>query len=65
MKKWEVDRLAYYYAKELLPGHIEDLKRQLGEEKDEYKQVHLSTRIDQAEEAMAEVPKMYDKICNR
>lgn len=27
MKKCELDRIAYYYEKELLPGYIEDLEK--------------------------------------
>ena len=29
MKKYELDRKAYYYAKVLLPGYIDDLKRNI------------------------------------
>lgn len=65
MEKREADRLAYHYAIKLLPGYIENLKKQLEEEKDERKKAHLSWIINYSESAMEEINKMYEKMLDK
>lgn len=65
MKKWQKDRIAYAWAKKLLPEHIEELKEKLNNSEDGYDQIHLNIQIRQAEEALQIVKEEYERITNR
>lgn len=64
MKKWQKDRIAYAWAKKLLPAHIEELKERLKNSDDEIDQIHLNIRIRQAEEELQIVKEEYERITN-
>lgn len=64
MKKSELDRKAYYYAKELLPGYIEDLKRNI-ENAEGVEKIKLSVEKNRVQEEFEEISAMYDKLTNK
>lgn len=63
MKKWQKDRIAYAWAKKLLPAHIEELNERLNNS-DEAEQISLSIKISQAEEELQIVEEEYERITN-
>ena len=64
MKKCELDRTAYYYAKVLLPGYIEDLKRDI-ENAEGAERIKLSVAKNRVQEEFEEISAMYDKLTNK
>lgn len=64
MKKWQKDRIAYFWVTALLPTHIEELKEKLKNSDDEVDQIHLNIRIRQAEEELQIVNEEYERITN-
>ncbi len=62
MKKWQKNRIAYGWASELLPAHIEELKKKLEVTEDEYDQISLRIKIESAEEELQMVAEEYEKI---
>lgn len=63
MKKWQKDRIAYAWAKTLLPAHIEELKERL-KNSDGVDQIHLNIKIREAEEELQIVKEEYERITN-
>lgn len=64
MKKGELDRKAYYYAKELLPGYIEDLKRNT-ENAEGVEKIKLSVEKNRVQEEFEEISARYDKLTHK
>lgn len=64
MKKCELDRKAYYYAKELLPGYIEDLKRNI-EKAEGAERIKLSVEKNRVQEELEEISARYDKLTHK
>lgn len=64
MKKCELDRIAYYYAKELLPGYIEDLNRNI-ENAEGVERIKLSLEKNRVQEEFEEISARYDKLTNK
>lgn len=64
MEKFELDRIAYYYAKELLPGYIEDLKRDI-ENAEGAERIKLSLERNRVQEEFEEISARYDKLTNK
>ncbi|WP_276885651.1 hypothetical protein [Anaerococcus lactolyticus] len=62
LKKWQKNRIAYGWASELLPAHIEELKKKLEVTEDEYDQISLRIKIESAEEELQMVAEEYEKI---
>ena len=61
MKKFEIDRRAYYWAEKLLPDHIEKLKKDL-ENSEDYESIRLSFVISRAEDDLEAITKRYEEI---
>lgn len=64
MKKCELDRIAYYYAKELLQGYIEDLNRNI-ENAEGVERIKLSLEKNRVQEEFEEISARYDKLTNK
>ncbi|KWZ77427.1 hypothetical protein [Anaerococcus tetradius] len=64
MKKFELDRIAYYYAKLLLPGYIEDLNRII-ENAEGAERIKLSLERNRVQEEFEEISARYDKLTNK
>lgn len=64
MKKSELDRKAYYYAKVLLPGYIEDLKRDI-ENTEGVERIKLSVEKNRVQEELEEISERYDKLTHK
>ena len=64
MKKCELDRIAYYYAKELLRGYIEDLNRNI-ENAEGVERIKLSLEKNRVQEEFEEISARYDKLTNK
>ncbi len=64
MKKCELDRTAYYYAKVLLPGYIEDLKRDI-ENAEGAERIKLSVAKNRVQEEFEEISARYDKLTHK
>lgn len=64
MKKCELDRTAYYYAKVLLPGYIEDLKRDI-ENAEGAERIKLSVTKNRVQEEFEEISARYDKLTHK
>lgn len=64
MKKWQKDRIAYFWVTALLPAHIEELKEKLKNSDDGYDQIHLNIQIRRAEEELQIVNEEYERITN-
>lgn len=64
MKKWQKDRVAYAWARTLLPGHIRDLKHRYKKSDNEYVQITLDIEISQAEKDLDIIAEEYKKITN-
>ena len=64
MKKCELDRIAYYYAKVLLPGYIEDLNRNI-EKAEGVERIKLSVERNRVQEEFEEISGRYDKLTNK
>ena len=64
VKKFELDRKAYYYAKVLLPGYIEDLKRNI-ENAEGVERIKLSVEKNRVQEELKEISARYDKLTNK
>lgn len=64
IKKCELDRIAYYYAKKLLPGYIEDLKRNI-ENAEGVERIKLSVEKNRVQEEFEEISARYDKLTNK
>lgn len=62
MKKWQKDRIAYSWARELLPAHIEELKERLKNSDDEVDKIYLNTQIRNAEEELQIVNEEYERM---
>lgn len=62
LKKWQKNRIAYGWASQLLPAHIEELKKKLEVTEDEYDQISLRIKIESAEEELQMVAEEYEKI---
>lgn len=62
MKKWQLDRKAYYWAVTLLPTYIEELKKKIKKADDELVRIWLNKKLDKAEEDLTEISKMYKKL---
>lgn len=62
MKKWEKNRIAYGWASELLPAHIEELKKKLKNSADDGDQMSLKVKINQAEEELQIIEEEYERI---
>lgn len=62
LKKWQKNRIAYGWASELLPAHIEELKKKLEVTEDEYDQISLRIKIERAQEELQMVAEEYEKI---
>lgn len=61
MKKFEINRHAYYWAEKLLPSHIEKLKKDL-ENSEDYESIRLSFVISRAEDDLEAITKRYEEI---
>lgn len=64
MKKWQKDRIAYSWARLLLPAHIEELKEKLKNSDDEADQIFFNIEIRQAEEEIQIIKEEYERITN-
>lgn len=64
MKKGELDRKAYYYAKKLLSGYIEDLKIQI-ENEEGFDKMKLSLEKNRVQEEFEEISARYEKLNNK
>lgn len=64
MKKWEKDRIAYFWASRLLPYYIEELKEKLEISDDEYGQISLRLKIERAEKELQMIWEEYERITN-
>lgn len=64
MKKSVLDRKAYYYAKVLLPGYIEDLNRNI-ENAEGVEKIKLSLEKNRVQEVFEEISARYDKLTNK
>ena len=64
VKKSELDRIAYYYAKQLLPGYIEDLKRNI-ENAEGVERIKLSVEKNRVQEELEEISARYDKLTHK
>ena len=64
MKKFKLDRIAYYYAKELLPGYIDDLKRNI-ENAEGVERIKLSVEKNRVQEELEEISTRYDKLTHK
>lgn len=64
MKKCELDRIAYYYAKKLLSSYIEDLKRNIGNAEGA-ERIKLSVERNRVQEEFEEISARYDKLTNK
>ena len=64
MKKGELDRIAYYYAKQLLPGYIKDLKRNI-ENAEGVERIKLSVEKNRVQEELEETSARYDKLTHK
>lgn len=62
MKKWQKNRIAYGWASELLPAHIEELKKKLEVTEDEYDQISLRIKIESAEEELQIIEEECERI---
>lgn len=62
MKKWQLDRKAYYWAKTFLPPYIEELKKKIEKADDDIVKIGLNIKLDDAEEDLTEISKMYKKL---
>ena len=61
LKKWQKDSKAYYWASLLLPAHIEELKGDLEITEDEYDQISLRVKIENAIEDLKIIEEEYEK----
>lgn len=64
MKKFELDRIAYCYAKKLLSSYIEDLKRNI-ENAEGTERIKLSVERNRVQEEFEEISARYDKLTNK
>lgn len=64
MKKWQKDRIAYAWARKLLPAHIEELIDKFKISNDEVNQMYLNVEIRQAEEELQIIEEEYKRITN-
>ena len=64
MKKFEIDRCAYYWSCKLLPDHIEKLKEE-AKNAEEYEAIYINNEIERAAEELEEIQKKYDELRNR
>lgn len=64
MKKDELDRKAYYYAKVLLPGYIEGFNRNI-ENAEGAERIKLSLTRNRVQEEFEEISARYDKLTNK
>lgn len=62
MKKWQLDRAAYYWAVTFLPTYIEELKKKIENADDDIVKIELNMKLDMAEEDLTEISKMYKKL---
>lgn len=62
MKKWQLDRAAYYWAVTFLPTYIEELKKKIENADDDIVKIGLNIKLDDAENDLAEISKMYKKL---
>ena len=62
MKKWQLDRAAYYWAVTFLPTYIEELKKKIKKADDDLVKIGLNIKLDKAEEDFTEISKMYEKL---
>lgn len=62
LKKWQKDRIAYDWAKILLPAHIEELKEKLKNSDDEYDQISLKIKIESAEEELQMIAEECERL---
>lgn len=62
MKKWQKDRIAYGWASELLPAHIEELKKKLEVIEDEYDQISLRIKIERAQEELQMIAEECERL---
>lgn len=62
MKKWQLDRAAYYWAVTFLPTYIEELKKKIENADDDIVKIGLNIKLDKAEEDLTEISKMYQKL---
>lgn len=62
MKKWQLDRTAYYWAVTFLPTYIEELKKKIKKADDDLVKIGLNIKLDKAEEDFTEISKMYEKL---
>lgn len=63
-EKAKLDRKAYYYAKKLLSGYIEDLKIQI-ENEEGFERVKLSLEKNRVQEEFEEISARYEKLNNK
>lgn len=64
MKKWQLDRKAYYWANTFLPTYIEELKKKIENADDDIVKIGLNIKLDDAEKDLTEISKMYKKLIN-
>ncbi|PMC81376.1 hypothetical protein [Anaerococcus hydrogenalis] len=62
MKKWQLDRAAYYWAVTFLPTYIEELKKKIEKADDDLVKIGLNIKLDKAEEDLTEISKVYLKL---
>lgn len=62
MKKWQLDRAAYYWAVTFLPTYIEELKKKIENADDDIVKIGLNIKLDDAERDLTEISKMYKKL---
>lgn len=62
MKKWQLDRKAYYWAKTFLPTYIEELKEKIEKADDYIVKIELNIKLDDAEKDLTEISKMHKKL---
>lgn len=62
MKKWQLDRAAYYWAVTFLPTYIEELKKKIEKADDDLVRIGLNIKLDDAERDLTEISKMYKKL---
>lgn len=62
MKKWQLDRAAYYWAVTFLPTYISELKKKIKKADDDLVRIGLNIKLDEAEEDLTEISKMYKKL---
>ena len=62
MKKWQLDRAAYYWAVNFLPTYIAELKKKIKKADDDLVRIGLNIKLDDAERDLTEISKMYKKL---